>query len=569
MKKTWDDLGISIPTGSAGPEVYTTCPQCSPNRKKKHVKCLSVNIEKEVWYCAHCDWRGTLKGGTEERSNPYAHKKRTYRKPEIKITDLPQPVVKWFSDRGISEGVLARNKIGYESVYMPQCEDYVNAIRFPFYRNGELVNVKSRDGKKNFRMESGAERLFFGMDDCQGETVIIVEGEIDKLSIEVAGFINCISVPDGAPSPKAKDYSSKFDFIEAAEEWLAGKRFILAVDNDEPGKVLEEELSRRLGKDRCKLTVWPDGCKDANDVLVKHGMNRLKDCIESAQDYPVEGLYSFSDISHHIENLYNNGVSRGDKTGWKTVDEFYTVRPGEFTVVTGIPGHGKSEWLDALMLNLVQSGWKFGVFSPENQPLERHGAKLIEKFIGEPFHNYSGCKRMSRGDMQDAQRMLDKAFQFILPPDDQLTIEGILNLAKVAISRKGIKGMVLDPWNEIDHSRPGNMTETEYISAALTKIRRFARANNIHMWVVAHPTKMQKKDTMDKDKKDEYRVPTPYDIAGSAHWRNKADNAITVYRNFDSDVVDIHIQKIRFKEIGKVGLAQLRYEFSTGRYKEA
>lgn len=565
--KAWADFGITFSATAAGPEVYTICPQCSPHRKKKTVKCLSVNIEKDCWICHHCDWRGALKTGVEDRSNPYAWKAKTYRTPEIKWTDLPDKVVSWFASRGITEQVLRRNKIAYEIVYMPQLEAETSAIRFPYFRNGELINVKSRDGKKNFRMESGAERIFYGMDDVDGEIAVIVEGEIDKLSMEVAGLKQCISVPDGAPSPKSKDYSSKFEFLENCEEWLSQiKTFVLAVDNDEPGKVLQEELARRLGKEKCKVVVWPEGCKDANEVLVKYDVDTLKDCLCNAIDYPVKGIFSVGDLSRHVLRLYEQGEQGGDKPGWKEVDELYTVRPGEFTVVTGIPGHGKSEWLDATMLNLTSLGWSFAIFSPENQPLARHVAKLAEKYIGKPF--YGGVRyKMNQTELINAQAALHNHFQFILPPDDQITVDGILSLARTTILRKGVKGIVIDPWNEIDHSRPANLSETEYISATLSKIRRFAREFSVHIWIVAHPAKLRKEK--DDSGKMVYPVPTPYDISGSAHWRNKADNAVTVYRVTGSDLVEIHVQKIRFKECGKIGMATIRYEWETGRYLDA
>lgn len=106
---------------------------------------------------------------------------------------------------------------------------------------------------------------------------------------------------------------------------------------------------------------------------------------------------------------------------------------------------------------------------------------------------------------------------------------------------------------------------TEYISQSLTKVRRFARTYGVHVWLVAHPTKLV------KDTKGCYPVPTPYDVSGSAHWRNKADNCLCVWRDVaqsECRVVDIHVQKIRFQEIGKPGKATLAYDYATGRYLE-
>jgi twinkle protein len=561
--RQWTDFGLSFPDSFSG-ELQSVCPSCSHTRKKKTVKCLSANGDKLAWVCFHCGWSGTLKEGVDHKSDPFRWSARKYAKPEYRpLTNLPQQIVDWFKGRGISESTLARNKIGHESVYMPQSESYIEAIRFPFYRKGEVINIKSRTMTKDFKLEVNAERIFYGLDDCDGDMAIIVEGEIDKLSMEEAGYRNCISVPDGAPSPNAKDYTSKFSFLENCEDFIGKiKTFILAVDSDAPGQTLEEELARRLGKYKCRRVQWPEGCKDANDVLITHGKDAIEGCILSARDYPVDGIFDISDISAQIDLLYETGAARGEKTGWASMDDYYTVRVGEWTAVTGVPSHGKSEWLDAMMINLARdSAWDFAIFSPENQPLERHAAKLAEKVSEKPF--FIGIHdRMTRTELEMAKIFLKLHFTFVLPPEGNTSVDGILGLAEHVVLKKGIKGVVIDPWNEIDHSRPGGMTETEYTSDCLSRVRRFARLHGVHIWLVAHPTKLKKLDD------GTYPVPTPYDISGSAHWRNKADNCITVYRHMDSDEVDIHVQKIRFKEIGMIGMVTLKYDKVTGIYKE-
>lgn len=566
--KEFSDFGIEIPPGRSG-EVATTCPKCSRERKNAKARCLSVNTDKEVWHCNHCGWAGTLMQGEDRKSNPFEFVPKRYFKPAYNPAppDTDQSrMMKWFSDRGIPANIIALNQITTNTVWMPQVETEVKAIQFPYFRNGECINIKSRDHQKHFRMESGAERIFYGMDMVIGETLIIVEGEIDKLSVEAAGFNNCVSVPDGAPAPNTKDYTSKFVFLESCEEWLKQfTKIILAVDADEPGKKLEEELSRRLGRDRCFQIQWPEGIKDANELLCRDGASRLAQAINDAFPYPVQGLYEVKSFLPQIKRLYDNGMERGAKTGWGNVDDFINFSTGQWTVVTGIPGHGKSEWLDALMVNLSHKyGWTFAVFSPENQPLEMHFQKLAEKYIGKPFF---GTQRMDKQDLIKAAQWIDGRFSFILPDADDLSVDSVLRLGKAAVNRKGVKGLVVDPWNELDHSRAPNLTETEYISQCLSKIRRFARDNSVHIFLVAHPTKLKK----EKDEQGNmvYMPPTPYDISGSSHWRNKADNAITVYRKDSAEknsVVEIHIQKVRFKNNGKPGIAELQYEYLTGRF---
>lgn len=562
--KSFADFGIDVPPGRTG-EYYTTCHQCSAARKNAKAKCMSVNTDKGVWLCHHCGFRGTLKSGVEGKGNPYEWVPKRYRKPDYRATEPTKDLLGWFAGRGISKAVVERNRITVGKVYMPQIEKETEVIQFPFYRDGEVVNIKSRDGKKNFRQESGAERIFYGMDDVTEDWCIIVEGEIDKLSCEEAGYVNTISVPDGAPSPKAKDYTSKFNFLENCEEFLSRmSRIVLAVDSDEAGKTLEEELARRLGRERCYRVQWSEGCKDANEVLLNHGACGLADCLKAARPYPVKGVFEVSDLSPQIDRLYEEGMKRGRLPGWPCLNDLYSVREGEWTLVTGIPGHGKSEVIDAVMVNLAfDYGWTFAIFSPENQPLERHFAKLAEKFIGKPF-NKGARDRMTRQEKEDAKRWISDRFVFILPEEDELTVDAVLKLARTTVLRKGVKGIVIDPWNELDHQRKTG-SETEYISQSLTKIRRFARECKVHVWLVAHPAKLMKDKATGK-----YPVPTPYDVSGSAHWRNKADNCLCVFREFTegNKLVDVHVQKIRFKEIGKVGVATLEYDYMTGRYSD-
>jgi twinkle protein len=562
--KTLADFGIVIPAGRTG-EIDVTCPQCSAQRKKKHARCLSVNTDKGVWLCAHCGWSGGLAEG--EKRLDAAWRKPQFRRPDPVPEKPLDPIEAWFAERKIPRSVLERNRVTPARVYMPQVEDHVGAIAFPYYRGDELVNVKYRDREKNFRMEAGAERVLYGLNDIQPVCCVIVEGEIDKLSVEVAGSTSCVSVPDGAPSETAKDYASKFTFLEADKDRLdAIEQWIIAVDNDGPGRRLEDELSRRLGREKCRRVIWPVGCKDANDVLCQHGSGVLRECLASAEPFPIAGVFDVSDLSDRIDHLYEHGWERGVSTGWNEVDRFYTVRAGELTVMTGMPNSGKSNLLDALLVNLGREhGWQFAMFSPENQPLEDHMARMCEKWAGVPFGE-GPSQRMDRESLRRAKEWTRDHFSWILPDDDsEWTIDTVLDRAKALVFRKGIRGLVIDPWNELEHEPPAGMTETVYTGQVLKRVRQFARRHGVHVWVVAHPQKLYR----DKDSGN-YPVPTLYDISGSANWRNKADNGLVVWRDFGDThtPVELHVQKIRFRQIGKLGMAKLRYDAATQTYAE-
>lgn len=559
---TWSEFGIETRGRDAG-ELKTVCPKCSASRKKQHYPCLSVNLDKGVWHCWHCEYSGSLHSG-EDRLPHLPQMPRSYRKPVYRATPLPQRVLSWFASRGIPENVLARNRISYGPVYMPQIEEEVTAIQFPYFRDGEVVNVKYRDGHKHFRMVGGGERLLYGLDDAAPPTLIVVEGEMDKLAVEVAGFLSCVSVPDGAPSPNTKNYASKFDYLASAEAVLTPcTKIILAVDADAPGETLAQELARRLGPERCWRVEWSAGCKDANDVLMSYGPETLKECLDHATPWPVSGIIGVSQLVSAVLHMHANGVDRGLSPGWFTLERYYTVRAGEMTIVTGIPGDGKSTFLSALAVNLARDyAWRFAIFSPENTPLERYAAALVEQYTGRQFDGVAGP--MPEAELVWALEWLDEHVSFLLPDDAVPTIPYLLELARIQVLRQGIRGLILDPWSEIEHSRPAGQTETEYVSHMLSLIRRFGRLHGVHVWVVAHPTKLLKPSN------GVYAPPTPYDIAGSAHFYNKADNCLTVWRDREAGHgrVEIHIGKIRSREIGRTGMVELEYDRSCRRYAD-
>lgn len=554
--KTFGDFGIDL-NGRHGVEVKTTCPQCSPMRKKKNYPCLNVNTEKECWNCWHCGWSGTLKGG--EWQKPEVRK--VYSKPAYVAPVAPvDKLVAWFEKRGISAEVLERNRISLGSAYFPQIEEEKSCIQFPYYRSDDVVNIKYRTHDKLFRMAAGAERILYGVNDIDTKVLVWVEGEIDKLSVEMTGLTSCVSVPDGAPAADSKSYSNKFDYLsDPALDAVA--LHIIAVDADAPGVRLQEELVRRLGRHKCQTVVWPEGCKDANEVLLAHGVGVLAECLGNARALPVEGTVRVEDVIEALYNDYEHGAAKGVSTSWSAMDEAYRVMPGEWTLVTGIPGHGKSEWLDALAVNLASNhGWNFAVYSPENQPVQYHIGKLTEKVTGKPFSE-GPRQRMNFSELAEAAKFVNDHFTFLLP--DYPTVDSLLETARELVTQRGIRGFIIDPWNEVNPARDASLSETDYVSQALTKIRTFARVNQVHVWVVAHPTKLRKNDITGT-----YPVPTPYDVSGSAHWRNKADNCITVYRDVtdEGSPVQVHVQKIRKKANGKVGMVEFDYDYVCGRY---
>jgi twinkle protein len=552
--KNWSDLGIDIRGHNHG-ELKTICPQCSPHRKKKSYPCLNVNIDLGVFNCWHCGWSGSI--GKGDYMKPYVAGAKTYRKPEFKGQVLTQGALDWLVERGITPEVAARNQISMAMKYMPQREEEVPCMAFPFIKGGEVVNVKYRDRNKYFTQEGGAEKTWYKYDDIDPKGTIITEGEFDALACEVAGFRHAISVPDGAPTGDAKNFEKKFSYLDVEDPAIeAVEKFILAVDSDVPGRKLEEELARRLGKERCYKVQWPEGCKDANDVLVKLGRDALADCINNAAPFPVDGIFELDSFSVDLDQIYTEGLPPGLTTGWENLDEFYRPMEGQWTLVTGVPGMGKSEWLDALAMNMTQKHfWCFGVCSPENQPVTYHAAKLMEKYAGKRLH------KMTKPEYEEAKEWVNAFFKFVMPEDRSL--DSLLAKAKLMVKRYGMKGLIIDPYNEITHTnRKDGVSETEYVSDFLAQLRGFARHMGIHIWLVAHPTKLQKQND------GKYPVPTGYDVAGSAHFFNKADNIIAVHRDKSNPNAysEVHIQKIRSRWLGQIGSVNLGWDKNSGRF---
>lgn len=570
--KTWADFQITIPM-TGGTERFTTCPQCSATRKKKSAKCLSVNLEKEVWFCAHCGWKGTLKGGEHERPRLDRWKPQEYVRPTYAMLPPTQQAVDFCAERGISEAVVRRYGVTVAVEWMPQLEERVPVLQFPYTREGQVINIKSRAlHEKVFRQVADAEKILYGLDDIQGQSeVVIVEGEFDKLAFAQAGIFHVVSVPDGAPAENAKPSAKKFEYLENCAAYLGDQvaKIILAVDNDPPGRALESELMRRLGAERCWRVVWPDGVKDANQLLQDGGAEALVGLLAQAQPSPIENVLTMQDLAGDVLAYYRDGRQRGLSTGFANLDEFWTLSPCQFTLVTGIPSHGKSEFIDQLMINMMSlHGSVFAIHSPENQPIAHHMAKLAEKIIGLPFLDGAAAK-MTQPDVLAALEFLSQNL-YVIDAPEALSVDELITKAEALVLQKGITHLVIDPWNELDHARPNGESETDYISKAISRLKRFARRRGVHVVVIAHPTKLQRGED------GNYPVPTPYDVAGSAHWRNKPENCITVWR--DTQIADVepgvepihysevHVMKVRWKQNGHIGKAAFTWDKLCGRY---
>ena len=581
-----NETGIKLNNYNVGNQKIV-CPRCKGQGGQGFEgKTLSVTVENNgiIWYCNRqnkCGFTGRY--NTDENWRDYRtfnKVKKVYKKPKdnIKNIDGNALLKKFFSDRKISETTLQEWNVGYK---VGKNNSVNIAFRYKDATNN-LINVKYRNtDKKLFYQEANCEQIFYGLHMLEKtekqDVLYIVEGEVDALSMWEAGFRNVLSIPSGGISLKSvgnleKD-ADKFNFLLHSDELLSKcEKFVLACDYDEVGKATMQELSRRLGREKCFRVTFPakeNGSfyKDANEVLINLGKEVLFNCVENAEPFPIFDVHSVNDYADEVFKLYNGEVEPPFSTGFENLDEFMKVKLGDISVVTGIPNSGKSEMVDAIILNMARlHGWKFGMCSFENPP-KYHIAKLLEKHIGAPFFGGSSySNKISKIELNKGLEYLNDKIHFVRadnPDERPPNIDWIIDKAKVLVRRFGIKGFVIDPYNEIESTRPTNMMETEFISMVLSKIKRFAQTYECHVWIVAHPRKMNSID-------GKVPIPALYDIASSAHWANKADLGwcLSRDRNNPSQPVELHVLKVRWKECGMAGnIAYFTWDRWSGRYK--
>ena len=535
------------------------CPECHANRTNQRDKSLSVDWEKCIAHCHYCG-KSFFFGKTEKIyhapkvAQPLRQETKGHKKPGRLANEEPldNNMKRWFEGRGIPVEVAQAEGIFKTSRKMPQTGQIEKCIVFPYIVDGELVNRKYRDGAKNFMLESGARLVPYRIDRIRDTAeCIICEGEMDALSFIVAGYDHVISVPNGAQ----KNLTYLDEFVETQFENKS--RIYIAADTDVKGLELRAELVRRFGEEKCRIVTYGEGCKDANELLMSQGAEALRHAIAEAQEVPLEGIFTAEDVKDELLALFEKGLQKGATLDMGELDDLLSVEVGRLMIMTGIPGDGKSEFLDEMAIRFwLRYDWRCAWFSPENFPVTLHHPKLMEKLIGKRF--MKGL--MKQQEFDAAVACLSHNFFDILP-EEGYRVDTILEKAETLVRRKGIRVFILDPYNCLEHQIPTGQSETQYISEFLEKLRSFARRRQVLVVLAAHPTKM-KRDPLTK----QFPVPTMYDISGSAAFFNKADFGIAIERDRSKGVTRVHVQKVKFRHLGQPGVASFQYNTCCGRF---
>jgi twinkle protein len=529
------------------------CPLCSADRKpeNKKAKCASYDWERGLGTCHNCD--------TSFQLHTYQRKgasEKVYVRPTVEsFNEVSTKVEDWFATRGISKQTLQDLHVSEGPEFMPQTGKSENTIQFNYFMGDQLVNVKYRDGRKNFKLYKGAEKIFYNINSIIGyDACVIVEGEMDVLAMHEAGIKNVVSVPNGATLN-----SNNLDYLDNCIDYFEDKeKIILAVDADEPGQALKQEFIRRLGAEVCFLIDFED-CKDANDYLVKYGAAKLRDAVALVRPVPLEGVSTLRDIEDELQDFVKNGFKPGFQIGIDNFDKIFSTYTSQFITVTGIPSSGKSDFVDQMCVGYNKNyGWKTAFASPENQPTFLHAHKLMRKvWMDMPSPGDIGGNKWN----QVADHVNDN-FYFI--DMDKYSLEAVLRKGAELVKRKGIKCLVIDPFNKVRDTNASSDDVNRYTLEYLQKIEVFAKKFDVLVIVVAHPTKMYK----GQDGKIE--EPTMYNIKGGGEWYDASYHGLLVHRDYEAKTVKAKVLKVKFQNLGENGAeAHFKWEPRSGSFLPA
>lgn len=549
----WEIIETNKVSGTA----KLKCPVCTATRKNKNDRSLYVNFNSGVGKCFHCEalfFKNSIEKSVEKENFtlPVQNWKN--------YTELSDAIVKYFEGRKIEQFTLKHFEVTEEKYYQPQLQKEVNNIVFNYFEGDVLVNKKYRSGGKKFTQSKNAKSIFYNLNSIIGQDeCYIVEGEIDVMALFQIGIKNVISVPNGA--------NDNDNYWVNSEKYIKDiKKFYIATDNDEKGDLVAEKIAQRLGRYRCERIRFEG--KDANDDLI---VGNLKKTILNREKYPVAGTFKVSDVYDDILKMYDNGIPETISPKhpcFGNIKKVFSVMRGHLITGTGIPSHGKSNFTEWYVLNLIRDyGMKASFFSPEHHPFELHHTTFIEKTFGKSFfYDNQNCPRISKEEIEKYRDWANEKIYLTGTENGEFpTWDWIFDKFREQLFGFGIDIFVIDAFNKLGFSSKGN--KLDQINDVLTKLTMFAQMHNVIIFLVAHPTKMQ------KGSNGLYNSPTLYDVSGSSDFRNQTHDGFSVYRYFgdeenDSMTVFENLKtKMKFQgEIG--GKIEFDYHLPSGRYFE-
>ena len=465
-------------------------------------------------------------------------------------------------NRKISLATLERLNVGCGTVFFSDVRKSLRAIMFP----SECGGYKARAmDEKAFTSKAGTEVTFWGLGDVLGgpmDRVYVVEGEFDRCALVEAGVpANCVLSAQGAQIQKDAEtgavvFTGKLQYVkDALKSGLCkANRFVLCMDQDEAGLELRSAMAKMLGFAKTWFIDWPEGIKDANEYLSKDGREALFDLVtDGAVPWPAEGVFTIDQISEpgHVERWAPGFPDWGKKL---------FLAPGMLSVVTGHPGHGKTQLWSQIWYQVMAAHDLVACIATFETKPKPHYQRMIRQLRGRGL-----VENLDNAVIREADAWIRDHYLFIIHREERPTLEWMLDQATIAIVRDGAKILQIDPWNRLEATKEGRESDTDYIGRCLRSLYAFANDFKVHVQILAHPSKMEgyRRGTM----------PALEDIAGSKHWENMVDQGFVVHRPklFDDDgnrvtYAELHHLKARFDALGFPAKFGLDFDPDQGRY---
>lgn len=375
--------------------------------------------------------------------------------------------------------------------------------------------------------------------------------------------------------------------IEGEQHNVLLKMSNLAGEYVKQGKVDREEAVRLLMAEFEKKN--PDKHYDYEKTIRDGITNSLANPMRKYEVEELERLdvgkgkcyFTLLDVEKDFFDIYEKGRERGVDVGWKSAQEYMSIKLGTTSYVYALPYSGKTQWWNEVLVNLSKFyGWKHAILSPETGTPADIYAELVSIYSGK---NFTGEYKMSEQERKEAREFIEKHFIVVDPSDKGLNIDDVFDQVDGAEREYGVKihTITIDPWNELDMdlSVHGGR-EDKYLERVLTRLRQNAHSKQRHNCIITHVRDMEKQKDGDQRY---YPVSSPNDVAGGRLWWRKGMQMISVYRPLDiknqplkdengepyqENETHIYIQKSKPKGVGKVGMFKLYYDWKTNRYYE-
>ena len=543
--------------------VRCRCPDCSDSRKHKDEYCTRLDMTTGMGKCFNCGFRFIISSKVGDYNKKRGFQKKKFKLPDTsKLMPLDCVAIDYLLKRKIqpqtasSVGVRSARRVFSGSSIERSC------LAFTYCEGTKVVNIQYKSTSKDFSIENDCELIPWNIDAALGqESLIITEGMMDALALMECGFDNVISVPNGAESDVRCFDRFRYSHLDQIHT------FYLAGDMDEPGVELREKLAMYFGEARCRLVEWrveDDMAKDANEMLMNHGVDAVLQCINHSQPCPIIGVETVDDYRERTKQIWEHGIEPGKTVGWGDFDSHIQFELGRSVIIVGEPNTGKSTFADDLILNLaLQHGWKAALYSPEMFPPERHIERLATTIAGRKFRKeqITTERGVDYHKPQIPERMADRILDwlcqniFFVTENSGRTIHKLLHRAEQLQMRYGIKQLLLDPFNYIQLPE-GAKSDTMKIGDILAEIELFAHRTGLLVFVIVHPAKLQKGE----------KIESLYNASGSAEFRNRADYGLVLVNDDEHNPsntlhrLKIIVDKVRDDAMGHKGVCYLSFD---------